>query len=95
MGQVGSFHQYLVGFVREIGLSGSLHTGQVLDVLVNEQFYLLGVGTEFLEQEPCNVLGLLQYTFQQMYRLDGLLAVQLCAVDCLLHGLLCFDGKLV
>ena len=56
---------------------------------------LLGVHTEFLEDEGCDVLRLLQYSFEYMYRFDDLLAVHLGGIDCLLYGLLCFDCKFV
>ena len=67
----------------------------MFDFLIHEQLYLLAVHAEFLEDEGAYVLRLLQYAFQQVYGFDGLLAVQLCAVNCLLHSLLGFNGKLV
>ena len=67
----------------------------MLDFLICEHLNLLGVDTEFLEDEGRNVLRLLQDSFQYVYRFDDLLAVQLCGIHCLLHGLLSFDGKLV
>ena len=67
----------------------------MLDLLGDEHVDLLGVDAEFLEDEGCHVLRLLQYSFEYMYRFDDLLTVQLGRIHCLLNSLLCFDCKLV
>ena len=73
----------------------ALHLRQMLDLVIHEHLDLLGVDPEFLEDEVRNVLRLLQYSFEYMYRFDDLLAVHLGNVYCLLYGLLCFDCKFV
>ena len=67
----------------------------MLDFLVDEHLNLLSVDTQLLEEEVRHVLRLLQHAFQDMYRFDDLLAIQLCGIDGLLNSLLCFDCKLV
>jgi hypothetical protein len=73
----------------------ALNAGQVLDFLICEHLNLLGVDTEFLEDEGRNVLRLLQYSFQDMDRFDDLLTVQLGSIHGLLNGFLCFDCEFV
>ena len=67
----------------------------MLDLAIHEHLDLLGVHTEFLEDEGCHVLRLLQYTFQYMYRFYHLLTVQLRRIHRRLNSLLSFDCKFV
>ena len=73
----------------------ALHLRQMLDLVIHEHLYLLGVHTEFLEDEGRDVLRLLQYSFEYMYRFDDLLTVHLGGIHCRLNSLLCFDCKFV
>ena len=66
----------------------------MLYLLIYQKFYLLGVDTEFLEDEVGHILGLLHHSFQNMYRFDDLLTIHLGGIHCLLNGFLCFDCKL-
>ena len=94
LGRLLCAHEYIITIVREIRLS-ALHTWQVLDLLCDKQFYLLGVDAKFLEDEGTHVLRLLQYALENMYRFDDLLAVLLSDVHCLLHSLLGLDSEFV
>ena len=87
-------HEYIITIIGEIRLS-ALYSRQVFDLLLHEHLDLLGVDTEFLEDEGHNVLRLLHHSFKDMYRFDDLLAVHLGGVHCLLNGFLCFDCKFV
>ena len=87
-------HEYIITIIREIGLP-ALHARQVLDLLLREHFYLLGVHPEFLEDEVRHVLRLLHHTLEDVYRFYHLLAVHLGRIHGCLNSLLCFDCKFV
>ena len=88
-------HEYIITITREIRLTCTLDFGQMLYLLIDEHLYLLGVDSQLLEDEGCNVLGLRDYSFQYVCRFYNLLAVHLCGVHRLLNRLLCFDCKLL
>ena len=94
LGHVLGFHQHVVGIAREIRLS-ALHPWQVLYLALHQLFYMSGIHSQFLEDEGHHVFAFLHDTFQQMHRLDALLACPLGGIDSLLHGFLCLDCKFV
>ena len=66
-----------------------------MQLRLDEHVNLLGVDSQLLQQEVHDILRLIHHTCQQVYWLDGLLAIALCSVDSLLDCLLRLNGKLV
>ena len=67
----------------------------MLYVACHKSIYLLSVNSKFLEYEIGNVAAFLQYTLEEVYRLNALLSALLGSIDGSLHGLLCLNRKFV
>ena len=91
---VFGLHQHFVCLAAQVGF-----TARDLRQRANLRVHCLldecGVESQLLENEVYHLLAHLQHSAQQVLGLDGLLALLLHSVHCLLYGLLGLDGKFV
>ena len=95
LGDVLGIEQYLVGIAREVWLTGTLHTRQVLHLLLQEHSNLIAVHAQLLEDVVGYIRCLLDDTTEKMHRFDGLLTISLRYVHSGLHRFLRLDCKFV
>ena len=95
LGNVLSVQEDLVGVSGEVWLTSSLHSRQVLHLLLQEQGDLVGVHTQLLEDIVGYIRCFLDDTAEKMHRFDGLLTISLRNVHGFLYRLLRLDCKFV